>query len=142
MRYGAAMIIVTRKEHFSASHRLYNPAWSDERNETVFGKCNNPAGHGHNYLLEVTVAGDVQPDTGYVVDLKVLKDIIRTEVIAKVDHKNLNVDVDFLRDRIPTAENIAAGIWEQLVGKIPGARLHRIRLHETVNNVVEYSGTP
>jgi 6-pyruvoyltetrahydropterin/6-carboxytetrahydropterin synthase len=134
------MITLTRKEHFSASHRLYRPDWSDERNEAVFGKCNNPAGHGHNYVLEVTVAGDVHPDTGYVVDLKLLKDIIREEVIAKVDHKNLNVDVDFLRGTIPTAENIAIGIWNRLHGKIPDARLVKITLHETVNNTVEYTG--
>jgi 6-pyruvoyltetrahydropterin/6-carboxytetrahydropterin synthase len=137
---GAAMISVTRKEHFSASHRLYNPAWSDEQNDEVFGKCNNPAGHGHNYVLEVTVCGEVHADTGYLVDLKLLKNIILTEVIAKVDHKNLNVDVGFLRDVIPTAENIAIGIWNQLAGKIPGARLEKITLHETVNNVVEYKG--
>lgn len=134
------MISLTRKEHFSASHRLFNPDWTDERNEQVFGKCNNPAGHGHNYVLEVTVSGEIRQDTGYLVDLKVLKEIILREVIVKVDHKNLNVDVEFLRGKIPTAENIAIGIWEQLVGKIPGARLEKIRLHETVNNVVEYRG--
>ena len=134
------MISLTRKEHFSASHRLFNPDWTDERNEQVFGKCNNPAGHGHNYVLVVTVSGEIRQDTGYLVDLKVLKEIILREVIVKVDHKNLNVDVEFLRGKIPTAENIAIGIWEQLVGKIPGARLEKIRLHETVNNVVEYRG--
>ena len=134
------MISVTRREQFAASHRLYNPAWSEERNDAVFGKCNNLAGHGHNYVLEVTVVGDVDPDTGYVVDLKLLKDIIRERVMDKLDHKNLNVDVDFLAGVIPTAENIATGIWRQLADALPAGRLERIVLHETENNKVEYRG--
>lgn len=134
------MIYVTRREHFSSAHRLYNPAWSDGRNEEVFGKCNNPAGHGHNYYVEVTVAGEVDPDTGYVVDLKQLKQTIIDRVIAKVDHRNLNTDVDFLRDVIPTAENIAIGIWKQLVDHIPQGRLHQVRLYETEKNFVDYRG--
>ncbi len=134
------MIYVTRREHFSASHRLFNPAWSDEKNEQIFGKCNNSAGHGHNYYVEVTVAGSVDPDTGYVVDLKQLKEVIHRHVISKVDHKNLNVDVDFLRGVIPTAENIAIGIWAQLAGNIPQGRLHQVRLYETEKNFVDYRG--
>lgn len=134
------MIYVTRKEHFSAAHRLYNPDWSDEKNDAVFGKCNNRAGHGHNYYVEVTVAGEIDPETGYVVDLKELKSIIRREVLAKVDHKNLNEDVDFLRGVIPTAENIAVGIWNELKDKIPAGRLHSVKLYETEKNIVEYKG--
>ncbi len=134
------MIYVTRRETFSASHRLFNPAFSDARNEEVFDKCNNPNGHGHNYELEVTVVGPVLDDTGYVVDLKVLKQVIRREVIAKVDHKHLNHDVDFLKGVIPTAENIARGIWNVLAAKIPTGRLFSIRLRETENNLVEYRG--
>lgn len=131
------MLTVTRRETFSASHRLYNPAFTDAQNEAVFDKCNNPNGHGHNYELEVTVEGPVQRDTGYVVDLKLLKEVIRREVIAKVDHKHLNHDVEFLRGVIPTAENIAIAIWKVLAPKIPSGRLVALRLRETENNVVE-----
>jgi 6-pyruvoyltetrahydropterin/6-carboxytetrahydropterin synthase len=134
------MMYVTRREHFSAAHRLFNPVWADERNDAVFGKCNNPAGHGHNYYVEVTVAGEVDPETGYVVDLKELKQVIHTHVIDKLDHKNLNVDVDFLHGINPTAENIAIGIWHQLVGRIPRGRLHQVRLYETEKNIVDYRG--
>ncbi|MBN1448350.1 MAG: 6-carboxytetrahydropterin synthase [Bacteroidetes bacterium] len=134
------MMYVTRREHFSAAHRLFNPSWADERNDAVFGKCNNPAGHGHNYYVEVTVAGEVDPETGYVVDLKELKHVIHTHVIDKLDHKNLNVDVDFLHDVNPTAENIAIGIWDQLVDRIPQGRLYQIRLYETEKNIVDYRG--
>lgn len=134
------MMYVTRKEHFSAAHRLYNPNWSDEQNDRVFGKCNNKAGHGHNYFLEVTVAGEVDPETGYVVDLKELKTIIHERVLVKVDHKNLNEDVEFLEGQIPTAENIAAGIWMQLVDHIPAGSLHSVKLYETEKNIVEYRG--
>ncbi len=134
------MMYVTRREHFSAAHRLYNPAWNDEKNEAVFGKCNNPAGHGHNYYVEVTVAGEIDPDTGYVVDLKELKQVIIEHVIRKVDHRNLNTDVDFLAGMIPTAENIAYGIWKQLVDRIPQGRLYQIRLYETEKNIVDYRG--
>ena len=134
------MMYVTRREHFSSGHRLFNPDWSDERNSEVFGKCNNPAGHGHNYYVEVTVAGEVDPETGYVVDLKQLKQTILERVIAKVDHRNLNVDVDFLRGVIPTAENIAIGIWKQLVDQIPQGKLFQIRLYETEKNFVDYRG--
>jgi len=134
------MILVTRREIFSSSHRLYNPNFSDEENERVFGKCSNLNGHGHNYTLEVVVAGEVDSQTGYVIDLKVLKEIIKENVTKKVDHKNLNLDVDFLKDKIPTVENIAIGIWNQLLNKIPSGKLYSIKLYETENNYVEYKG--
>jgi 6-pyruvoyltetrahydropterin/6-carboxytetrahydropterin synthase len=134
------MVYVTRRAHFSASHRLYNPAWSDERNAAVFGKCNNPNGHGHNYDIEVTVAGPSPADTGMVIDLKKLADIIETEIIERVDHKHVNMDVDFLRGVIPTAENMAIAFWKILDPKITEGRLHAIRLYESVNNFVEYRG--
>ncbi|MBI5731350.1 MAG: 6-carboxytetrahydropterin synthase [Ignavibacteriales bacterium] len=134
------MIYVTRREVFSASHRLFNPNFSDEENDRLFGKCNNLNGHGHNYILEVIVVGEVDSQTGYVIDLKVLKEIIKKNVISKVDHTNLNLDVDFLKGKIPTAENIAIGIWNQLVDKLPSGKLYSIKLYETENNYVEYKG--
>jgi 6-pyruvoyltetrahydropterin/6-carboxytetrahydropterin synthase len=137
------MVYVTRKCHFSASHRLYNPEWSDKRNEEVFDKCNNPRGHGHNYTLEVTAVGQPAPETGYVIDLKKLRDILEEEIIEKVDHKHLNYDVDFLRGIIPTAENIAVMFWQIIENKLPvGARLHSVKLFESDNNFVEYFGDP
>lgn len=134
------MIYVTRREIFSASHRLFNPEFSDEKNTEIFGKCSNLNGHGHNYVLEVVVAGETDPETGYVIDLKLLKEIIHENVIEKVDHKNLNIDVDFLYGKIPTAENIAVGIWNTLESKIPAGSLYSIKLYETENNYVEYKG--
>ena len=134
------MIYITRKGHFSASHRLYNPAWTDERNEKVFGKCNNPNGHGHNYEVEVTVAGIPPRDTGMVIDLKELGEILETEILDRVDHKHLNHDVDFLSNVIPTAENIAIAFWKILEKKLPGGKLHSIRLYESASNSVEYRG--
>ncbi len=134
------MIYVTRREVFSSSHRLFNPKLNDEENDLIFGKCNNLNGHGHNYVLEVVVAGDINPITGYVIDLKMLKTIIIDNVIKKVDHKNLNMDVDFLSGIIPTAENIAVGIWNQLKDKIPAGKLYSVKLYETENNYVEYKG--
>ena len=134
------MVYVTRRMTFSASHRLYNPSFSDQKNEEIFDKCANRHGHGHNYVLEVTVAGMPDPSTGYVIDLKKLKRILNDEVIRRVDHKHLNEDVDFLRGVIPTAENIAVKIWEILEPKITEGKLSRVRLHETENNVVEYTG--
>lgn len=134
------MLYVTRREVFSASHRLYNEKLTDEENNQIFGKCNSPNGHGHNYILEVVVAGDVDPKTGYVIDLKLLKKIIIEHVIKKVDHTNLNLDVDFLKNKIPTAENIAFGIWNELVDKIPAGRLYSIKIFETENNYAEYKG--
>lgn len=134
------MVYVTRKGHFSASHRLYNPAWSDEKNQTVFGKCNNPNGHGHNYEIEVTVAGDPPQETGMVIDLKRLAEIIEEELIERVDHKHLNEDVDFMRGIIPTAENMAIAFWTILEPKITAGRLVSIKLFESTNNFVEYRG--
>lgn len=134
------MVYVTRKASFSAAHRLFNPAWPDQKNNEVFGKCNNPNGHGHNYDMEVTVGGDPPRDTGMVIDLKKLADIIEAEIIERVDHKNLNVDVDFLRGKIPTAENMAVAFWKILAPKITEGKLYSIKLYESANNVVEYRG--
>jgi 6-pyruvoyltetrahydropterin/6-carboxytetrahydropterin synthase len=134
------MVYITRKEHFSASHRLYNPSWSDERNAEVFGKCNNPHGHGHNYDIEVTVAGEPPAETGMVMDLKRLSDIIQAEIVEKVDHKHMNLDVDFLQGMIPTAENMAKAFWQILEGKTGDSRLVSIKLYESENNFVEYRG--
>ncbi|MDQ7815602.1 MAG: 6-carboxytetrahydropterin synthase [Melioribacteraceae bacterium] len=134
------MLYLTRREVFSASHRLYNEKYTDEENLRIFGKCSNPNGHGHNYVLEVIVRGEIDYATGYVIDLKILKEIIIENVIKKVDHKNLNVDVDFMAGVIPTAENIAIGIWNQLEDKIPSGELYSIKIYETENNYVEYRG--
>ncbi len=134
------MVYVTRRAHFSASHRLYNPAWSDEKNVQVFGKCTNLNGHGHNYDIEVTVAGDPPAETGMVIDLKKLSDIIEEEIVERVDHKHVNLDVDVLRGIIPTAENMAKAFWRILEPRIMEGRLHSIRLYESVNNFVEYRG--
>ncbi|MBI9073222.1 MAG: 6-carboxytetrahydropterin synthase [Melioribacteraceae bacterium] len=134
------MIYVTRRETFCSSHRLCNTNLSEEENDQLFGKCNNLNGHGHNYVLEVTVAGKPDPKTGYVVDLKLLKNIIIENVIDKVDHRNLNLDVDFLKNVIPTTENLAVGIWGQLADKIPSGKLTSVKLYETENNYIEYKG--
>jgi 6-pyruvoyltetrahydropterin/6-carboxytetrahydropterin synthase len=134
------MIYVSRRETFSASHRLHNPSLSDEENLKYFGKCNSPNGHGHNYTLVVTVAGEINPVTGYLIDLKKLKEIIKENVIDKVDHKNLDRDVEFLNGVITTTENLAVKFWEQLVNKIPDGKLYSIRIKETENNFFEYKG--
>jgi 6-pyruvoyltetrahydropterin/6-carboxytetrahydropterin synthase len=131
---------ITRREVFSASHRLWNSDLSEEQNIELFDKCANPNGHGHNFVLEVTIVGNIKNESGYVVDLKKLKKIIREEIISKVDHKHLNYDVDFLKDKIPTAENIVRAFWKLLETKISEAKLSAIRLHETENNAVEYRG--
>lgn len=131
---------ITRREVFSASHRLWNPDLTEEQNIELYDKCAGPNGHGHNFILEVTMAGAVQDDSGYVVDLKKLKELIRTEIIAYVDHKHLNHDVDFLQGIIPTSENIVRAIWQKLESKAMRAKLFSIRLHETENNMVEYRG--
>ena len=136
------MIYITRRLEFCASHRLFNPDFSDEKNELTFGLCNNPNGHGHNYVLEVTVKGEVDPETGMVLDLKALKKLINEEIINKVDHKNLNVDVDFLKGVIPTAENIAIHIWNILESKIESGELHEVKLFESERNFVVYHGAP
>ena len=136
------MIYITRRLEFCASHRLFNPDFSDEKNESTFGLCNNPNGHGHNYVLEVTVKGEVDPETVMVLDLKALKKLINEEIINKVDHKNLNVDVDFLKGVIPTAENIAIHIWNILESKIESGELHEVKLFESERNFVVYHGAP
>ncbi|HET6402183.1 MAG TPA: 6-carboxytetrahydropterin synthase [Candidatus Kapabacteria bacterium] len=134
------MVYVTRKAHFSAAHRLFNPEFSDEENERVFDKCNNPRGHGHNYTIEVTVAGEPDPKTGYVIDLKKLGELIDKEILTKVDHKHLNYDVPELAGIIPTAENIALLFWQLLEPKIADGKLYKIRVAESDNNFAEYRG--
>lgn len=134
------MVYVTRREVFSASHRLFNPEFSDAENDEIFDKCNNPHGHGHNYILEVVVAGEVNPGTGYVIDLKKLKKVIKENIISKVDHRHFNFEVDFMKGKIPTSENIAIGIWNVLYNKIDEGKLYSIKLYETENNYVEYKG--
>ncbi|HMD43124.1 MAG TPA: 6-carboxytetrahydropterin synthase [Candidatus Acidoferrum sp.] len=125
------MVYLTRKIEFSASHLYHNPAMSAEENKLVFGKCNNPHGHGHNYSLEVTVAGQPDPVTGMVLDLKELKDILEREVMQRMDHRHLNYDVPELKGQIPTCENISRVIWNLLEPKITRGRLHKVRLYET-----------
>lgn len=136
------MIYVTRKATFSASHRLFNPTFSDQKNDDVFDKCNNFFGHGHNYVLEVTVKGLPDPLTGYVIDLKELKRILEDRIIDKVDHKHLNFDVDFLNGVIPTVENLCVAFWQQLADHLPSGELHAIKLWESDQNVAEYFGAP
>jgi 6-pyruvoyltetrahydropterin/6-carboxytetrahydropterin synthase len=134
------MVTVSRHAHFNAAHRLYNAAWSDEKNAEIFGKCNNPRYHGHNYELIVSVGGQVDPNTGYVIDMKVLADLIKAEVEDRFDHKNLNEEVLEFRTMIPTAENIAIVIWQILRPKIDNSLTLKITLYETPRNYVEYSG--
>jgi len=131
--------LITRRVTFCAGHRLYNPELSQEENRTIFGDCANPGGHGHNYVLEVTLTGSIQPETGMVVNLKEMKEIITRQIVDRVDHKNLNTDVDFMRGNIPTTENFAARIWDILDAAFGGERLVRIVLHESENNKVEIS---
>jgi 6-pyruvoyltetrahydropterin/6-carboxytetrahydropterin synthase len=135
-----AKTYVTRREVFCASHLLWNQEFSEAKNIEVYDKCANPNGHGHNYILEVTIAGEIKSDTGYMIDFKKLKHLVRTEIVDKVDHKHLNLDVDFLRNVIPTAENLAVAFWNILEPKITDGELYAIRLRETENNVVEYRG--
>lgn len=136
----APVVTVTRRMHFSAAHRVHNPALSEEENRRRFGKCNNPNWHGHNYVLDVSVRGAPDPDTGYVLDLSRVRDIVQRVVIDKVDHRNLNLEVDFLEGVIPTSENIVVAIWRVLEPALAPARLARLVLWETVNNYVEYDG--
>ncbi len=133
-------VTVTRRMHFSAAHRVHNPAMSDEENRRTFGKCNNPNWHGHNYILDVSVRGAVDQRTGYVIDLTRVKEIVQQQVIDKVDHRNLNLEVDFLRDVIPTTENVIVEFWRVLEPALRPARLTRLVLWETVNNYAEYDG--
>lgn len=134
------MVYVTRRETFNAAHRLYNPNYSDEENLRIFGKCSNPNWHGHNYVLEVIVKGKVDESTGFVINQKDLKKIIREKVIDKMDHKNLNIETDFMQGVIPTSENIVVAIWEQLVNEIKQGKLYSVKLYETENNYFEYRG--
>jgi 6-pyruvoyltetrahydropterin/6-carboxytetrahydropterin synthase len=129
---------VSRKEHFNAAHRLYNPTWSDEKNAQVFGKCSNPNYHGHNYEIIVTLTGTPDPETGYVFDMKVLSELIREHVTSKFDHKNLNLDTEYFKSLNPTAENIAVVIWKILRDKIDSSLDLKITLYETERNYVEY----
>jgi 6-pyruvoyltetrahydropterin/6-carboxytetrahydropterin synthase len=131
-------IAVYRKAHFTAAHRLHNPKWSDEKNKTVFGLCNNPNYHGHNYELEVKIVGEIDPETGYVIDLGILKDIISEQIEHRFDHKNLNLDTIEFRDLNPTAENICYIIWGILRNHLPEKYDITIRLYETPRNYVEY----
>jgi 6-pyruvoyltetrahydropterin/6-carboxytetrahydropterin synthase len=133
-------VSIFRKEHFNAAHRLHNSNWSEEKNQEVFGKCNNPNYHGHNYDLIVKLDGSVDPETGYVYDMKVLSDLIKEHVLNRFDHKNLNLDTDEFKDLNPTAENIAVVIWNILRKKIDLKFDLTIRLYETERNYVEYSG--
>ncbi len=136
------MIFVTRRVHFNAAHKMVNPKWSLEQNQAVFGPCANENWHGHNYELEVTLAGEADPDTGYVYDLGKLRDVIDQHVLRKVDHKNLNLDVDFMQGIVPSSENFVVAIWQQLLPHIqaPNARLYSVKLFETPRNFVEYKG--
>jgi len=134
------MLLVTKKLHFSASHRLHNQKLSAKRNKEIYGKCNNPHGHGHNYIIEGTVAGKENPKTGMVIDLSHLKDIVNNSIIKKVDHCHLNFDVPFLKNKIPTTEVLAKEFWKILSKKIKPKRLHEIKIHESENNVVVYRG--
>lgn len=130
-------IEVTRRATFNAGHRLFRPEFSDEKNMEIFGKCSNPSGHGHNYILEVSLSGEVDPDTGYVFDLKQLSDLIQKRVIDDVDHCNLNIDVEWLRGKIPTTEVLATEIWNRLEPDLPAGLLHRVRVYETDKNWAE-----
>lgn len=138
------MVYVCRKEHFNAAHKLYNPNWSQARNEEVFGPCANVNWHGHNFELIVTVKGEPHPDTGFVVDLKQLSDLIKREIIDKVDHKNLNLDVDFMLGKMASCEVLVQEMWKILAPKIPllaeNAALYKLTLYETPRNFVEYMG--
>lgn len=135
------MVYLTRQEHFNAAHKLYNPGWSREQNEEVFGACANENWHGHNYNLYVTVKGEPHPDTGFVYDVKKLSVIINEHVIQHLDHRNLNLDVPFLAGKLCSTENLAIAIWNQLLPHIPsGVQLHCIKLYETPRIYVEYFG--
>ena len=131
-------IAIVRCEHFNAAHRLHNKNWSDQKNKDVFGKCNNPNYHGHNYDLEVKVIGDCDPETGYVIDTKILSDIIKKYVLDRYDHKNLNLDTQEFKDVNPTAENIAISIYNLLKPKLASDLELKIKLYETPRNFVEY----
>lgn len=136
------MVYLTRRERFSAAHRLFNPELTDRENEEMYGPCSNPNWHGHNYILWVTIAGEVNPETGYVTDLKDLSRIIRERVIIKLDHKNINLEVDFMKGKFVSTENLAIGIWSEILPEVEalGVSLHSVKIQETENNTVEYKG--
>jgi len=136
------MVYLTRRERFNAAHRLFREEWSDEKNYEVFGKCSNPNWHGHNYEIFVTIKGNINPETGFVINLKQLSEILRRLVIDKMDHKNLNVDVPFLTGKITSSENIAIAIWEEIEQEVNilNSELHCIKVVETENNSVKYYG--
>ncbi|HAB53664.1 MAG: 6-pyruvoyl tetrahydrobiopterin synthase [Ignavibacteria bacterium RIFOXYB2_FULL_35_12] len=134
------MVYITRRETFSAAHRLFNPIFSNEENEKNFGKCSNPNWHGHNYVLEVVIAGEPNPETGFVLNIADLKEIIEYNVLSQVDHKNLNTETDFMSGIIPSTENLTIAIWKVLVDKIPNGKLYAVKLSETENNFFEYRG--
>ena len=134
------MVLLTRKAEFSSAHYYYVESWSQQENEKIFGRCANRNGHGHNYTLEVTVAGEIDPVSGFVVDLKALKDVIEREVIQAYDHRHLNLEVPEFRSTVPTTENIAIAIWKRLEPKIAGAKLHRVRVYEMPDLFADYCG--
>jgi len=134
-------VTVTKRVHFNAAHRVHNPALSEEENRRLFGKCNNPNWHGHNYMLDVSVTGPIDARTGYVLDLGELKRIVEREVVDRADHRNFNLDVDFMQGIIPTAENIVVACWRALEAHVAPARLTRLVLWETPHNYVEYTGS-
>ena len=139
--YIMPVFYLTRKEHFNAAHKLYNPSWTKERNDAVFGKCANENWHGHNFELLVTVKGEPNPETGFIVDAKLLSSIIKTQVVDVLDHRNLNLDVPFMAGKICSIENLVWGIWHELLPHMPaGVTLHCIRLVETPRIFVEYFG--
>ncbi|HEX8696035.1 MAG TPA: 6-carboxytetrahydropterin synthase [Longimicrobium sp.] len=133
------IVRVTRRVHFSAAHRLHNPAFSDEENRRIFGLCNSPNWHGHNYELEITVEGEPDPETGYLVDLGQVRDVAE-EVLRDVDHRNLNLDVPWMQGVIPSTENLVVALWRQLAPRMPRGRLARLVLYETPRNWAEYAG--
>lgn len=131
---------VCRRVTFNSAHRLYRKDWSDEQNNNIFGKCNNPNFHGHNYVLEIWIDGNIDPETGYVIDLKIVKDLAKSEIESRFDHRNLNLDCPEFKDLIPTAENIAVVCWNLLRAKLDLKHTLSVRLWETENNLVEYTG--
>ena len=136
------MVYLTRRERFSAAHRMYRQDWSDKKNFEAFGKCSNPNWHGHNYVLFVTVKGELSKELGFVMNLNTLKSIIREKIIEKIDHRNMNLDVDFMKGKIATTENLVVAIWDELKPEIEkeGARLHCVKIEETENNSIKYYG--
>lgn len=135
-------VFLTRRERFNAAHRMFHSEWSDEKNLEVYGKCSNPNWHGHNYVLFVTVKGEIKPEIGYVVNLKVLSKIINEQIIEPLDHKNINLEVDFMKGKVASSESLVIAIWEQLEPHIQklGIELHCVKIEETENNTAEYYG--